>query len=292
MASGPDVARTTVGDLQLLVCTSPALRLVSACVSDAVKLSVADLQRATIRAYEQVRKALSTDRNWYPLRFWNYIPDIHALVDNGLDRYMVFNAGRFTAFADWYGGVECFANSVATASGLGHSGRDLFIHVLAGRIPGQHVENPRQISSYNYSERYGPLPPCFARATLARLSESDRPLLLIGGTSSVRGETSVENGNAVRQTRETLQNLSTLITTALRPEAIEDGCDAGKEALAQLSHVRVYVRHNEDVSDILATLKDWAPHLKLPDIEVFQADICRPELLVEIEGTAALELDT
>ena len=41
------------------------------------------------------------------------------------------------------------------------------------------MENPRQTPSYRYSERYGPSPPCFARATLAALSPDDEEYLTV-----------------------------------------------------------------------------------------------------------------
>ena len=49
----------------------------------------------------------------FPVRFWNYIPDIHCpcgRTPDGrpLDRYMVFNAGRYAACADWFGGDQAF----------------------------------------------------------------------------------------------------------------------------------------------------------------------------------------
>ena len=58
--------------------------------------------------------------------------------------------------------------------------------------------------SYRYSRRFGPRPPCFARATVLHLGAAgDAPLVLVGGTASIRGEDSVHVGNVRGQVLET-----------------------------------------------------------------------------------------
>ena len=126
------------------------------------------------------------------------------MVD-GLDRYMVFNAGRHDAYSDQRG-------ALGTASAVGIKGSDLSIHCLALEEPGTPVENPRQTPAWQYSARYGPLPPCFSRATIVDLA--GRRTLLIGGTASVVGEDSRHAGQFDAQVEETLLNLEALIRTA------------------------------------------------------------------------------
>ena len=138
------------------------------------------------------------------------------------------------------------------------------------------VENPRQIPAWRYSSRFGPRPPCFARATIAELDGAH--VLLIGGTASIVGETSVHEDDVRRQTAESLRNLAALVETAEGPSG-----DAGR-TLDRLESVRVYVRRPEDaavVAEMVAALG--------PDVELVIADICRPELLVEIEAVLPLD---
>lgn len=290
----------TPGEVGIATRSSSRLRLVSAFVRHASSLSVPDFQSAIMRAIDRIREAMASETStipgqngqsppWHPIRFWNYIPDIHAPAGGGLDRYMAFNAARFAAFVEWFGGADAFADSVATATGVGHGGNDLIMHALAGNRSGQPVENPRQIPSYSYSPHYGPLPPCFARATLTKMAENGRSSLLIGGTSSVRGEASVHTGDAVRQTEETLKNLASLILAAevqLQPSAVAKDMET---TLKRLRNVRLYVKRPEDTQAVLSTLLESVPHLEFDEIEVVRADICRRELLIEIEGTAELE---
>jgi hypothetical protein len=213
-------------------------------------------------------------RVWHPVRFWNYIPDIHRPCGDGRDRYMCFNAGRFAACNDWLGGPDNFDRLLATGSGVGHAGDDLVIHALAACVPGTAVENPRQIPAYRYSRRFGPKPPCFARATVVR-EPGRNPLLLVGGTASIRGEESVHVGDLRGQTLETFDNLASLVRSA----SGDDGLNAFRE-------LRVYHFREAD-RDAIAKLVDKA-FPSLGRVEYFRADLCRPELCVEIEGVAEL----
>ena len=158
----------------------------------------------------------------HPVRFWNFVPGIHADMGGGLDRYMVFNAGRYAAFEEWFGQAALFTRTVPTASAVGIGSGALAIHALGGRDAGLPVENPRQVPAYRYSARYGPIPPCFARGTIvrglpARPDEGgDGPVLLVGGTASIVGEDSLHDRDARQQALETFENLAELVAAARR----------------------------------------------------------------------------
>lgn len=253
--------------------TDDGLSLVSVRMAGVTAMSASHFERATADAYLAIADVLAEASARHPVRFWNFIPGIHAPGGDdasALDRYMVFNAGRFAACQQWFGGEESFPRSLATASGVGHSGDDLVIHALAAVEPGTAVENPRQVPAYRYSQRYGPRPPCFARATRVSLRGADR--ILVGGTASVRGEESVHVGDLRRQTGETLDNLAALLQAATGDES------AGPH---RMTDVRVYHVHPEDekpLRDICRTAFAGA------SVEYVRADICRQDLLVEIEG--------
>jgi chorismate lyase/3-hydroxybenzoate synthase len=193
---------------------------------------------------------------------------------------MCFNAGRFAACSDWLGGPDTFDRLLATGSGVGHSGTDLVIHALAAAVPGTAVENPRQIPAYKYSRRFGPRPPCFARATVLREPGGDHPpLLLVGGTASIRGEESVHVGDLRGQTLETFENLAALVRSASGDDA-----DPGLGAFTDL---RVYHFRDADRDAIAELVSQAFP--ALDRVEYARADLCRPELAVEIEGVAELK---
>lgn len=255
---------------------------------DAAALSAVDLERRTAQAYAAIAGLLETRRARHPLRFWNHIPDIHCVMEDGRSRYMVFNAGRFNAYAAWFGGPERFACRLPTASAVGHGGDDLVIHLLAGMNPGVAVDNPRQIPPYRYSKRFGPRPPCFARATILPESSRNSRLILIGGTASVLGEESVHPGDVRNQTHETLKNVAALIRLAVGTDD-ESLLQLEEKHPAWLRHcrsLRIYYKHRKLAPEIVAMVKHWLPCNE--EIELMEADICRPELLVEMEGVAEI----
>ncbi len=171
-------------------------------VPGADRLPDVEFERLTAEAYRLLHRGLDASPAGHAVRLWNFIPGIGDEAGSGLglhgnagagadlDRYMVFNAGRFAAYDERYGGAARFDRHIPTASGVGTAGSDLVLHCLADRHPGAPVENPRQRAAYRYSKRYGPLPPCFARATRIASPRGDGQTLLIGGTSSVVGEES------------------------------------------------------------------------------------------------------
>jgi chorismate lyase/3-hydroxybenzoate synthase len=235
-------------------------------------------EACTREAYSSIAAQLRDRAARHPVRFWNYIPDIHRPSGEGLDRYMCFNAGRFAACSEWLGGPDTFDRLLATGSGVGHGGEDLVIHALASATPGVAVENPRQIPAYKYSRRFGPRPPCFARATVLRDPAGRRaPLLLVGGTASIRGEESIHVDDLRGQTLETFENLASLVRSA----------DSGMTApLAAFREIRVYHFREADRDAIAELVAGAFPrHTR---VEYARADLCRPELSVEIEGVAEL----
>jgi enamine deaminase RidA (YjgF/YER057c/UK114 family) len=234
----------------------------------------ADLADTARRAYRDVFAALQACGRPQVLRLWNYLPRINA-DGGGLERYRQFNIGRQQAFLD--AGRDAFEGApAACARGTdGAQAGGLAIRFLAGRLAPRPVENPRQVSAYRYSSTYGPRAPTFSRAALADAG-GGRVLLLISGTASIVGEHTVHHGDVLAQTEETLRNLQAVIDSA------HCGCSA-RFTLADL-HTTVYVRHAADAPRVLALLARAVPGAPPP--RCVQADICRAELLVEIEAHA------
>ena len=205
------------------------------------------------------------------LRLWNYLPRINAET-GGLERYRQFNIGRHLAFE---AAGRLVMDSIPAASALGVSGGPLSVAFLAGRTPTRSIENPRQLSAFRYPADYGPCSPTFSRAALGRYAGAE--WLFVSGTASIVGHQSMHPGDPVAQTRELLANLDALLAEASR-------CSAGPAyRLPELS-ARVYVRHPEHLAAVQAELArglgGTAPRVYL------QADVCRADLLVEVEAQA------
>lgn len=254
--------------------------LLTLCVERADGLPPLAFQQLACMAYNLARRVVADfGPSFHPVRIWNFLPKIRTECGDDLDRYMVFNAGRFAAMYDWYACGTEFSTSIAAATGVGHEGDDLQVHLLASAGPGRPVENPLQTPAYRYSEAYGPLPPCFARATRCETA-SGLPSLLVGGTASVKGELSLHKGDVAAQTKETLTNLRALITAAELERS-------GEDPLTLFDSVRVYLVKDELLEIVRPLVESVFERVGASSIEWFRADICRPELLVEIEGTCA-----
>lgn len=242
---------------------------------------IADHERFRERvesAYTLARATLAESPHPFPVRVWNFIPGIHDLMDSGATRYMAFNEGRFAALSDWLGRDEGIVARAPAASGVGQTGADLFIYTLAASTPGQSVENPVQVPSYRYSARWGRVPPCFARAT--RMSEPESALF-ISGTAAVTGEESTHEGDFDGQWNATLHNIEQVLIRG------NPGSDARPDQVVR--HTRIYVSQSHHLP--LARERAMRSFPNCPRAEILQADLCRPELLVEIEAVACVPCD-
>ncbi|MEA2464930.1 MAG: chorismate lyase / 3-hydroxybenzoate synthase, partial [Acidobacteriota bacterium] len=148
------------------------------------------------------------------------------------------------------------------ASAVGMQGRGLIAYFLAAREPGMQVENPRQVAAYNYPPQYGVKSPSFSRATVWN------DAVFVSGTSSVIGHATVHHGDVLAQLDETLRNIDVVLGQTGR-------------TLADVVSAKTYVRNASDYDAIAHRL---AP-LFANNIYV-EADICRADLLLEIEAVA------
>jgi chorismate lyase/3-hydroxybenzoate synthase len=194
----------------------------------------------------------------YFVRMWNYVGGINAF-DADRERYQLFCAGRHDAFvnAGYHHDVD-----LPSASAVGMPGRGLVTYFLAAREPGMQVENPRQVAAYHYPPQYGVKSPSFSRATVWQ----DR--VFVSGTSSVVGHATMHPGDVSAQLEETLRNLETVLAQTGR-------------TLANVTSAKTYVRHSDDYAQIARRLDGvFASNLYQ------EAEICRKELLLEIEAVA------
>jgi chorismate lyase/3-hydroxybenzoate synthase len=228
-----------------------------------------DILSASEQAYAQLSAFWQGSGYPYVLRIWNYL-DAITRGDGDAERYRQFCVGRVR-------GLGCIDTSrlpAATAIGCRDGRRVLQVYWLASRSPGTSLENPRQTSAYRYPREYGPQSPSFARALLPPAA-AQVPLFL-SGTASIVGHASQHADSLRAQLDETLANLDSLLAIARgRAPALPPHFDG-------TSRLKVYVRDAEDAPAVAAQLRarlgDGVPYLML------QADVCRRELLVEIEG--------
>ena len=231
------------------------------------------MQQAAYQAYTDLFALLADSVSPHLLRLWNYFPGINA-DGGGTERYRQFNAGRQQAFIE--ARRSAFEGSPA-ACALGTSAGPLRVYFLAGRIPPIAVENPRQVSAYRYPDAYGLRSPTFSRAALADVG-AGRTALFISGTASIVGHSTVHIGDVRRQTEESLTNI-----TAVRDAAAQR---AGVSFPADTLSYTVYVRRPADLTVVRDVFEAAVgAHSEAARGAIYlQADICRADLLVEIEA--------
>ncbi|HEX2831807.1 MAG TPA: Rid family hydrolase [Thermoanaerobaculia bacterium] len=219
--------------------------------TDAIETDTRDLYAQLI---DDVRRA------GYPyfVRMWNYVGGINDF-DEGRERYQLFCAGRHDAFVDagYHHDVD-----LPAASAVGMPGRGLVTYYLAAREAGVQVENPRQVAAYHYPPQYGPKSPSFSRATMWG------GMVFVSGTSSVIGHKTVHPGDVGAQLEETLRNIEAVLAQTGRP-------------LASVIAAKTYLRNAADHERVASRLAEVFP-VNL----TIEADICRKDLLIEIECVA------
>jgi len=210
-------------------------------------------------AYAAMRRFQQQSGFPHLLRMWNYMDDINDGAGD-LERYRQFCVGRGRGLGE-------MSQSYPSATAIGRQQGDHVLQVfwLAGNVPGQSLENPRQVSAYHYPRIHGPVSPTFARALIA-----PDQTLLISGTASIVGHTSRHHDDAMAQLEETARNLA-----SFAPYVSRRRTEASKDLL------KVYVRDPALMPQIAPRVRELYPR---SDIIFVAADICRRELLLEIEA--------
>jgi chorismate lyase/3-hydroxybenzoate synthase len=234
-----------------------------------------DLAATSYLAYCRIFDFIDTLGYAHLQRAWHYFPQINADDADGLERYLTFNIGRHEAFA----ARRRVVGDAPAACALGSRSGPLIIYFLAARREGRVMENPRQTSAYRYPAQYGPRSPTFSRGML--MQTVGKPLLFISGTASIVGHQTLHVGNAPEQARETVANILAVIAQAQRA-----GLDAASSSAALF--LKAYLRDADYYPAVRNRLAQaFGPQTK---VIYLQADICRSDLLLEVEGVRMEEL--
>lgn len=219
-----------------------------------------DIELNTQQAYSTLLSVMTEHGFAYPFRFWNYLPAINKGTGDE-ELYKKFCTGRLKAFENAGVSPEHFP----AASALGHHSDGAVFYMFASKTVPQHFKNNHQVNAYEYPRQYGVSSPSFARAT--SITIDSKSYLFISGTASIIGHQTIGLNDVEKQLEVTLSNIEHLLSNA-NPENLS------------LSTFKVYVRHPENV----AFVKTWL-EARYPSVDMLFtiADICRQELLVEIE---------
>ncbi|MEN8121465.1 MAG: dioxygenase, partial [Bacteroidota bacterium] len=144
------------------------------------------------------------------------------------------------------------------------------------------IDNPNQIASYHYGqdvlvgttkELKQKSPPGFERGKL--ICANGLTTLYVSGTASILGENTVGHNDIKKQTITTINNIN-----LIQKEAAQKQNRNFSEA-NQLKHIRVYIKEQKDFQLIKEICTK--AYGEIPIVYVI-ADVCRQDLLIEIEA--------
>ncbi len=220
------------------------------------------------------------------IRQWNYIENITVTTQNTageFQNYQVFNDSR----ALFYENSQLYSDFPA-ATGIGCAIGGFALELIALDSPQMFLpislKSPAQKNPYEYSKEVlvgdtiHPLlkqAPLFERAKI--IIFENRGIVYVSGTAAISGEMSIKIPDAASQTKLTIDNIFELVTELnLRSNQVNR-----KIKNIQASYVRVYVKNKEQAASVDAVCRKY---FSAVPILIVHSDVCREELLVEIEA--------
>ena len=221
------------------------------------------------------------------VRTWIYQGHL-VLPEGDTQRYKELNRARTdvfgkTSFLKKYLPKTYRGVVYPASTGIGADDFDVVMSAVALDTKRQDVivvplENPNQTSAFDYGAAYSPQSPKFSRAMAVAVG--DECLVFVSGTASITDSESRHSEDPVKQTEQTLDNIAMLIEGENLTQHGIPGVACG---LNNLECVRIYVKRSSERELIRQVCER-----RLPEVPIIYtvADVCRPELLVEIEGIA------
>jgi enamine deaminase RidA (YjgF/YER057c/UK114 family) len=253
-----------------------------------------DISSQARDAFERMMAILGRERLTFGhvIRQWNYIEHIVGIRTNrgkSCQNYQAFNDVRTLFY-----GASDFASGYPAATGIGQAAGGVVLEFTALESPADArvlpLSNPRQVDAHKYStgvlvgEPLEEMPektsPKFERAKLVARGTSG--IVFVSGTAAVLGQKSASGRDVEAQTRTTIDNISALVSR----DNLERAGFQASSASGTLSYLRAYVKRAADIPKVRRICeRAFGP---IPALYVC-ADVCRPELLVELEGVKIIQ---
>ena len=239
---------------------------------------------AAVKSFEMISGILDQEEMSYNdlIRQWNYIGNILE-INKGYQNYQIFNEVR----SEYYSRNRT-VQGFPSATGIGMKLGGVYLDFCAVRnspaVKIRAVNNPNQVNAYQYGQRVlkgliekgkpAKNPPQFERALI--IANNHWKTLFVSGTASIIGQETIGKGDVAGQTQVTIENINKLIDAGYLGKLTGQELSRGRCTL-----IRVYVKDQADfcvVKDICGEHFPEAPAIYI------EADICRDDLLVEIEA--------
>ncbi|NSW94150.1 MAG: hypothetical protein HPY62_05510 [Bacteroidales bacterium] len=219
------------------------------------------------------------------VRQWNYIGEI-LTINSQCQNYQIFNEVR-SEFYKAYRTLKSYPAATGIGMQLGGVIMDFNAVRLGERAAVFPVTNPHQLNAYEYSQNVlkglpdkgkpQKNPPQFERALF--LYRNGHGTLFISGTASIIGQETIGEDDIEKQTLVTIDNIMQLADTERVRQLIKDK----RINETKFLFIRTYIKNKSDFESVKKICNQYFPGV--PAIYI-QADICRDNLLVEIEAEA------
>lgn len=216
------------------------------------------------------------------IRQWNYLEgilDIIKIDNKSIQRYQMLNEIR----EEFYSKCK-FVNGYPSATGIGMNYGGFVLGFIASSLnTGVYpITNVEQIDAHRYSEHVlageqikelsTKATPKFERAKLVLSDKSSE--LYISGTASIKGEETIGVDDVLEQTKIIFSNIRMLVEQQYKDS------NSGKEM--KYKAIRIYIKERDLVIKVKKLVQE---EFLLKNALIFLiADICRDNLLIEIEG--------
>ena len=242
-----------------------------------------DTKLAATKAFGMMKQILDKECMSFNhiVRQWNFIGNILDISKEGekkYQNYQIFNEVR-SEFYKTYRTIKGFP--AATGIGMKHNGVAIDFLAIAktDSIISCPIENPQQINPYSYGHEklIGTLKqvPQFERAKL--IVNGSSSTLFVSGTASIIGQDTVGKDDLTKQTQVTIENIRTISDKKNLIGYIKEEIKYPEI----YSYIRVYVKYLSDIPKVRSICLEH--YGDIPSVFI-QADVCRNDLLVEIEG--------
>jgi len=219
------------------------------------------------------------------VRQWNYIAQITCVMHER-QYYQEFNDAR-----SYFYNQTNWASGYPAATGIGTESGGVVVDLFAVKSKTDDVQifaldNKLQIAAHAYSQNVlvgqddkelkTKTTPKFERGKVVNTQNS--ALIYISGTAAIRGEGSLAETDIEQQTIITLENIEELISTSNLTSAgvkIKD--------VAKVKCLRIYLKQADFYQVAKMVVDKMLPNV--PAVYLL-GDICRDNLLIEIEGIA------
>ena len=226
--------------------------------------SYEDNKTKIINAYNSLFEITKNDKMEI-VKIWHFIPELLSKYNNDKTNYSLLCEAREKVYKDYF---HNFNFPAATAIGI--KGKKILIYFFAGKFSKyKAIENKRQVSSYLYPQQIFKERPMFSRAVSFDNLKNGVSKIFISGTASIKGYKSMHSLDLKEQLNEALKNYRTFINLNNNSSNIS----------------RIYITNIKD-EDKLWIQQKLEKVFGMNRFIIVKGDICRKELIIEVEGVS------